>query len=448
MSTRLSLRGRLNLMIALAMVSIVGIGFLFALHDARQSVRNEAQSTVSLALQLVEAGLQTGKDNGNSVARWMSHLGRLDRIRHLRIRAVGPYSSTLNSITPASIARETVPNWFRFFVEPEPIRVERKLQDVNGQHYTIIIEGNADDEIIEAWSETSGFLGLLMVLAGAVYVLVHFIVGQSFRSVDTILEGLEHIEKGVFDKRLPELSLPEFNRITSAFNHMACKLEKTRKENRELVHKSIRIQEEERRHLARELHDELGQSLTAIKVMAAALRPKKSSPTDGPADQIIGICDQLFLVIRSMMRRLRPSVLDELGLVASLEDLVENWRMGHPELSVALRCSKGIDEACADASIDLFRIAQECLTNVVKHAEAQRVAIDLNVEEGGQGNCVVLLMRDDGKGFDPEQIQGGFGLHGIRERVDGLNGTLSITSQPGQGVTIEIRIPSGGLHHE
>lgn len=442
MQSRLSLRTKLNLLIGLAMVPIVGVGFLFAIHNARQSVRNEAQSTVSLALQLIEAGLKSGKEHGNSVAGWMSHLGRLDKIRHLRISALGPFSSTLSYNAVKLHSQESIPGWFTWAVAPEPIRVERKLQDEQQRLYTILIEGNADDEIAETWVETRGFLLLLLVLAGAVYGLVHVIVGRAFRPVDIILDGLEKIETGAFDKRLPEFPLPEFNRIASAFNHMACKLEKSRKDNRALVRQSIRIQEEERRYLARELHDELGQSLTAIKVMAAAVKAREENPLDGPAHQIIGICDHLFSVIRSMMRRLRPSMLDELGLAASLEDLVETWRASHPELTIALYCSPGVDEACADSSIDVFRIVQECLTNIVKHAEARHVDIGIGLNELDSGSSIILRISDDGRGFDPARSQVGFGLYGIRERVAGLNGELSLMTHPGQGVAIEISIPA------
>lgn len=449
MKTRLSLRTRLNLLIGLAMIPIVGVGFLFAIHNARESVKNEAQSTVSLALQLVEASLKSSQENGNSVSSWMGHLGRLDKIRHLRISTLGPSSSTLNYNTVKLHSRARIPEWFTWAVAPEPIRVERMFQDEQQQPVTILIEGNADDEIAETWIETRGFLVLLLVLAGAVYALVHIIVGRAFRPVDIILDGLEKIEQGAFDKRLPEFPLPEFNRIAGAFNHMACNLERSRKENRALVRHSMQIQEEERRFLARELHDELGQSLTAIKVMAAALKARQENPIDGPAHQIIGICDQLFSVIRTMMRRLRPSMLDELGLAASLEDLVENWKSSHPELGIHLCCSPDIDETCADSSIEVFRIVQECLTNIIKHAEARRVEIGLHKEETDTGSSLVLRISDDGCGFDQAQSKGGFGLYGIRERVAGMNGELSITTHPGQGVAIKICVPAtSSLPHE
>ncbi len=441
MRNRLTLRGRLNLTIGVTMLLILLGGSLISLHGAHEAVKDEALSTVRLALQLVEAGLPEQTRETSQISAWMNRLGKLDKIRHLRIRVIGPYSSTVNLSAPSSRTVHQVPRWFRWAVSPDPIQVSHQLQDKDGLTYTILIEANADDEILEVWSETRGFLILLLTLGIAVYLLVNVIVGQAFRSVDTILDGLEHIEKGVFDKRLPDFPLPEFNRIAGAFNHMASKLERTRKENRELVHKSLQIQEEERRHLARELHDELGQSLTAIKVMAASLRKGQDEATDNPANQIIRICDQLFQVIRSMMRRLRPSLLDELGLIASLEDLVGNWKTNHPELTIELRCDEAIDEAYPEANIDLFRIIQECLTNVVKHARAHRVLIDLKLTEDMDGEYLSLTIHDDGTGFDDLGPPTGFGLRSIRERVEGLDGDLSIITQPGQGVSVDIKIP-------
>ncbi|GAB6046718.1 histidine kinase [Methyloparacoccus murrellii] len=440
----LGLQTRLNLTLGLAMAVIVGIGFLFAIHDARQSVRNEARSTVSLALQLLEAGFAGEDGNGKALSGWMSRLGGLDKIRHLRISVIGPQASAINfSGHHPAAARQEAPGWFRWAVTPEPIRVERLLHDDRQQPLTIRIEGSADDEILEAWSETQGFLILLLSLAGAVYALVNLLVGRAFGPVVTILEGLAHIEHGEYDKRLPAFPLPEFDGIASAFNLMAGQLEKTRDENRALVRHSMLIQEEERRHLARELHDELGQSLTAIKAMAATLL-SRNGEANTPARQIVAICDHLFGVVRSMMRRLRPSVLDELGLSASLEDLVESFRSRHPELKVHLRCAAGVDARCPTSAIDLFRITQECLTNTVKHGQAREVAIDLGVVRSGATEWVVLRLRDDGCGFDPMLPQRGFGLRGIRERVAGLGGEMAIRTGAGKGVDIDIRVPAEG----
>jgi two-component system sensor histidine kinase UhpB len=437
---RLSLRFRLNLMIALAMLLIIGVGFLFTVNDARRSVEDEIRSTVSLALQLVEAGFAESRSNDESLSRWMSQLGRLDQTRHLRISVTGVRPESIELTAPKAAPETLAPAWFNWIVAPEPIVVEHHLGNGGGRHYTIRIEADSGDEIAEAWLETRGFLLLILALACAIYALVHVTVGRAFRSVGTILEGLEYIEKGEFGKRLPGFELPEFERISSAFNHMASKLEKSRQENRALIRRSMLIQEEERRYLARELHDELGQSLTAIKVMAAALRSPDNAKLD-TANHIMSLCDRLFSVVRGMMRRLRPSMLDELGLSASLEDLVDHWRSSHPELGIELNCDPAVDDRSVDARIDLFRIVQECLTNVVKHAMARHVVIRLQVEESRDGPWIALLFKDDGRGFDAGQPSGGFGLYGIRERIAGLGGRLTITTRPGQGVAIEARVP-------
>lgn len=442
----MSLRFRLNLMIVLTMLLIVGIGFGFAVHNARRSVEREIGSTVSLALQLIEAGIGEARSAGRPLAEWLLQLGRLEHARHLRIRVDGATPEPIDLTGAPGIAEPAVPAWFRWAIAPAPIALEQRLPDGRGRELAIRIEARPDDEIAEAWQETRDFLLLLLVLAGAVYALVHFTVGRAFRSVGAILLGLERIEKGEYGQRLPDFPLPEFARIAETFNHMAAALEESQAENHALIQQSIVIQEEERRHMARELHDELGQSLTAIKVMAAALR-QGSEQNREAAGHILDLCDRLFEVFRSMTRRLRPSLLDELGLSASLEDLVQDWRHGHPDLAVELDCDPQADERAGQARIHLFRIVQEALTNVVKHAEARRVAIRLGLEDTGEGPTLVLHIRDDGRGLGdatPNPPRRGLGLAGMRERVASLGGRFRLDTGPGRGVAIEIRIPAKG----
>ncbi|MGZ8218430.1 ATP-binding protein [Methylomagnum sp.] len=440
----MSLRFRLNLMIALTMLLIVGIGSAVAVHNARRSVEGEIGSTVNLALQLIEAGLAETRSAGRPFSEWLMQLSRLEHTRHLRIRVTGAAPEPINLTGPEGAAETAVPGWFHWATAPDPVGLEQRLPDGRGGTLTILIEADADDEIAEAWRETEGFLLLLLALAGAVYGVVHVTVGRAFRSVGTILQGLEGIENGDYGKRLPGFSLPEFARIAEAFNHMAAVLEKSQAENHALIQQSIVIQEEERRHLARELHDELGQSLTAIKVMAVTLR-QGSEQNREAVGYILDMCDRLFSVFRGMMRRLRPSLLDDLGLAASLEDLVQDWRNSHPGLAVEFACEPGVDDLARHARIHLFRIVQEALTNVVKHAEARRVSIQLGLEGGGANADIVLRIGDDGRGFSPvasAQPRRGFGLAGMRERVAGLGGRFRLDARPGRGVVIEIRIPS------
>jgi two-component system sensor histidine kinase UhpB len=440
---QLSLRTRLNLMIALTMLLIIGLGFLFAIHNARRSVAAEVESTLNLALQLIEAGLAERRDSPRPISEWLSQLRHIDRTRHLRIHILQPPQMLSDQGVDPRLRPHAAPAWFVWAVSPRPAVAERRLTSAGQPEIEIRIEAEAGDEIAEAWTEAQGFLMLIAVLAAAVYALVHISVGRAFNSVGTILEGLEEIDKGDYSTRLPDFPLPEFRMIAGAFNHMATTLEHARDENRALTQQSLTIQEEERRYLAQELHDEFGQSLTGIKVMAAALRYAGRSERE-PVEQIMAICDRLFGVVRGMMRRLRPIILDELGLHASLEDLIENWRTRNPEIELEFDGDERVDEHAGSARIHLFRIVQECLTNVLKHAYARHVRVALRLDESDHLSArrIVLEISDDGCGFDPGQPRRGFGLLGIRERVASLGGTVRLRTRPGTGVSLQVQVPS------
>lgn len=465
MHESLSLRFRLNLMIVLTMLAILGLGTLFAVHNARRSVAEEIGSTVNLALQLIEVSLSENRNSADSLGNWFSQLNRLDKTRHLRIQVrqtpdrvdgrtfESPQDepSLIDLAARGNERTSEVPGWFAWAVRPNSIVAEKRVETTGDEAISILIEANPEDEIAEAWNEALGFFTLIAVLAVTIYALVHITVGRAFRCVGVILDALEDIERGDYGRRLPGFSLPEFARISQAFNHMASTLEKARDENRALTQQSLAIQEEERRYLAQELHDELGQSLSAIKVMAASLRKRDGHPQDNEAiERIMAVCDRLFGVVRGMMRRLRPLMLDELGLIASLDDLIENWRSRNPGVSLHFDCDDDIEECVGAAKIHLFRIIQECLTNIVKHAEADSVRIELRIKEIEENeqharNRIQLRITDNGCGFDSNQPRRGFGLLGIRERVASLGGQFQLRTKPGEGVSLEVCVPCGEI---
>jgi two-component system sensor histidine kinase UhpB len=446
----LSLRFRLNLMIGLVMLTILGMGTLFVVHHARQSVAEEVQASVHLALQLIDAGIGPANASGRSPVDWITELSRLDHIRHLRLQIHRGEQGLLELPASSAPVEAGVPGWFAWAVTPEPLVVEKLLPQGDDPGLAIAIRAHPADEIAEAWSEAQGFLALMIALAVAVYALVHVTLGRAFRCVDGILQGLEGIENGDYARRLPEFPLPEFSRISRAFNHTASALERAGEENRKLTQQSLAIQEEERRYLARELHDELGQSLSAIKVMTASLRKtaRDEHTLQATTASIQSICDHLFEVVRGMMQRLHPLMLDELGLRASLEHLIENWRQRYPGIALDFHCDDGIDEAIGSARIHVFRIVQESLTNVVKHACARHLRIHLHLPESVDSRPagVRLEVVDDGIGFDSTRPLPGLGLRGIRERVASLGGEFELSARPGAGVSLRVQIPCGGEH--
>lgn len=206
-------------------------------------------------------------------------------------------------------------------------------------------------------------------------------------------------------------------------------------ENRHLVSRLLEVQEEERRRLARELHDELGQTLNAIKLDVLAL------PQSAAAQRVADNVDRVYAAAGELVRRLTPTALEELGLPAALEACVARWHVTHPQLTVQLSMSGGLENLGQTAELALYRIVQEALTNCVRHAGARHFYIDLT-RDAREDDGLVLEMHDDGTGF---QVDGarprGSGLAGMRERVALLGGRMELLSQPGRGVTIRVEIP-------
>ena len=223
-------------------------------------------------------------------------------------------------------------------------------------------------------------------------------------------------------------------------------------ENRFLIQRSLAVQEGERRHLARELHDELGQCITAIQADAKIISergPACDSRVATSATAIQQTASHIYEVVHSMMQRLRPGMLDDLGLIDTLKEEVDAWRARQPNAVYELSIGGGLSELGEEINITLYRIVQECLTNIAKHAGARRVMIRLTIvdalpdtaagTQGGHG--IRLTLEDDGVGVDRALRGPGLGLIGMRERVEALNGYFAIVSQPGEGTTISVDLP-------
>lgn len=209
--------------------------------------------------------------------------------------------------------------------------------------------------------------------------------------------------------------------------------------NRELARALIALQDREQLALARELHDEFAQHCTAIRVEATYILRSDSLDRIGDAARRVAASAQALQDdVRRLVRRLRPSDLDELGLVAALRSLCDGWtrRTGIP---CALRVADALPERGAAVDTTLYRVAQEALANVARHANATRVAIALAVT----AQDLTLCVEDDGRGFAVAARTTGFGLLGATERGAALGGRLEIDSAPGAGTRLRLRLPLG-----
>ena len=218
-------------------------------------------------------------------------------------------------------------------------------------------------------------------------------------------------------------------------------------ENRELAQEGLRIQEAERKHLARELHDELGQYLNSIKLDAVSIRESQGKDADLSSNasvSIIRTVDHVQGAVGDMIARLRPVGLDELGLVAAIEHCVDQWRQRLPHTRFMLSVTGHFEDLAEPVNLTLYRLVQEGLTNIYKHANARTAEIVLERIHSALSNVdeLRLAVADDGCGMQSSSRTSRFGLSGMRERVEMGGGTFLLNSAPGRGVRFEAHLPA------
>ncbi len=223
---------------------------------------------------------------------------------------------------------------------------------------------------------------------------------------------------------------------------LAKQSQKELRQNRELTAIIQGHIEDERRSLARELHDELGQYVSAVKIFAQNIinRSKgKDKDIEESALSVTSAANQIYDGMHSIIRQLRPGSLDNLGLSETIKDMASNWRSQHPSIQIDLFVGKNLDHLGEAININIYRIIQEAMNNCLKHARAHNISINLDHKD----KYLTLIFNDDGVGFDTNLLTKSkqFGLIGMKERVKSLSGMFSIKSIPTKGTLINISIP-------
>jgi two-component system sensor histidine kinase UhpB len=257
--------------------------------------------------------------------------------------------------------------------------------------------------------------------------------------------GLSDLEHQTYDVRLPKPQARELATIADHFNALALALGAVRAENLRLNRRLITAQDDERRRTALELHDEVGPCLFGLKANASSIASAagdlplqaRQSVSDRLRD-ILAIIDHLQVINRSMLERLRPMALGHVPLEEMLGQLVRERAGQHPEISFSF--TAGTLRRGYGDSIDLtvYRCIQESLTNAIRHAQPKRVSVDLHTIDAAA--ALTLTVRDDGRGMTAG-TPAGFGIRGMRERVEGLGGHYRVDSDIGGGTCVHIVVP-------
>ena len=395
----------------------------------RGDVAAEIRSSERLALALLDAGRINAAGSGDAAARLAAILEG-GALRHIAISVDGAAPAVSHS--PGA-------------------RLAGWLGLAPGAGHAVTIGGqilriapNPASEIDERLADIVQLWSTLLFFSGATLVVAWWAADRALRPVRALESGLQRLADGAPDAALPRFALREFTRVAAAIDHLAAALTSAQHGQRRLAHQLIRVQEDERRTLAMELHDEVGQTLTAISLTAAYLGRHAAQLDGHKIDECahdlrrdVRACSEQ---LRAMLSRLRPHSLDGPGLASALRELLHNWQQRDCGIAFAVTMPDDLPPIGTDASLVLYRVVQEALTNVVRHSQARRCLVGFSVD----GASLTVRVEDDGCGLAPAAARG-CGLTGMAERLRMVGGELRLANGPGGGVHLAASLPISTL---
>jgi two-component system sensor histidine kinase UhpB len=434
----LSLRMRLVLPLGTMFVAALLLGGISLQIFASGQLMEENEPASRSAKAVAEAlnsALLVSTNPQQTLDAFVTSLGTSEAIQFRRAGA----SVSARSPTEVRTPLGRVPHWFVDLLGlPEigasfPVTVEGK------QIGEIVFSPDISADVYEKWI---GFLALvssgmiLMLLTGSI---AYFTAGTVIEALRNLGEGLTRMRMGDYERPIAVSGPPEIRKSSEEANALARTLGRLSHDNRSLLRKIVSLQDDERRDLARELHDELGPLLFGIRANTIALQ--EAIPHDKEIEpsvrSLLESVEALQQASRRILDRLRPLYIQELGLEKSIQTLLQNAGAQAPNLKMTSGIDPGLNGLDGPLSQTVYRVIQEGVTNVLRHASTRSMRVDAAIE----GLQVVVEISDDGVGFSSDQAFGR-GLTGIHERVRALSGTFEFQREDGR-TYVRCRLPAG-----
>ncbi|AXS80484.1 HAMP domain-containing protein [Dechloromonas sp. HYN0024] len=446
----LSLHTRVGLVLTALAASLLIVLAGLWLHGTRSSIHEEVEAASRVSEQWLHAVLGEMHDvpaaqRGERLVGVARAIGRV-RANAMEVRTVAG-DTIYRSPGPTYKAGRTVPEWFAGMLASElPPRT------IAIQGYTLILHPDDSRAVIDAWDDLLAMAGWALALLGLIFVATRSALGRALHPLAQIMRALDRTGRGRFDTRLPVFPTPELGRISRAFNGMADRLGEAVDENvrlesaREVDRRMQAGLEDERRIIARELHDELAQGITAVRALAGAIvqRTSDAPALHIPAQGIVAVTGEMQDGVRNILQRLRPVAGN--GVVTTLERLLASWQKQHPEIRLNSHLVLGALPVADDLALTVVRIVQEGLTNIIRHADASQVDLAIRRDAG----WLQLTLVDNGRGRSGQpsvQAGCGLGLAGMGERIALLGGHLQFEQPDGGGFGLVARLPDSLPQH-
>ena len=461
----MTLRLKINTIVAAMTLAFLLAMIGLQVHNLRGAVHEEVQAANKVAAQLLNRTAWRYAAQGTPAMR--AFLQDVGRIRSNDITLFDAAGRQLYQSPPSPYkAGRDAPAWFAALMSPAP-----SVQAIDFPDGKLVVQANASRAVLDAWDELGVLAGLALAVLAAALAAVYWLVGRTVQPFGQIVRALEAMQAGRLDVALPTLRGTEAGAIGTAFNRMtqqlqghlatekrALRAELQLSDSRELRRGIEQHIEQERRLIARELHDELGQSVTAMRSMALSIAQRVATlePEAEQAARLVAAeCSRLYDAMHGIIPRLAPLVLDSLGLAEALDDLVQRVRSSHTGVQVHSQVQLPPQVVLSpELALTLYRAAQEGLTNALRHGQAGLITLHLWAE----GGAIHLTLDDDGTGLAadatgpagqasdkpaPAMRAGHYGLRWLAERVESLHGQLHLGQSQPRGARLQLRIPFG-----
>jgi two-component system, NarL family, sensor histidine kinase UhpB len=448
---RMRLRTRLNLVVTGLSAAFVVVLIVAEVQGMRDSVREETEAANRIASQFLGrmTAVYSSVGGPDAVLQFLQQLGR---VRANEVYLQSASGEVLYRSPPATYkAGREAPAWFTRLLAPPDSRYSFELRG----GLMLVVEAQASRATLDAWDEISRLAIIAVLMLCIVNGLAFWLVARVLKPFPIIVGGLERVQKGDLGFRLPQLRGFEAQAIGMAFNRMAQGVQDKVSAEQKALEAEARVEErrqwasladqrveEERRLIAHELHDEFGQSVTAIRSLAVAIVNRvgeRDAETGNVAQLISDEAARLYDAMHGLIPRLTPLSLDTLGLADTLENLVRDWQRRHPQTALQLHHQLNQDLS-PTVALTVYRVVQEGLINALRHAQASRIEIQV-VSDALR---IRASVSDDGVGLPSDWSQPGhYGLRGLKDRVDQLKGAFTLEAAQGGGVRLGADIPLG-----
>jgi two-component system sensor histidine kinase UhpB len=444
---------RWQILITISIVALLAsvLSGVFAVFDARTRADIETRANIELWTNHIAAKVRS-LEKPTELQEFANTLdAEMASVRHVAVSirdangaAVAP---TQHHTTKTPVFEPRAPSWFVALVQPD---IESRTIDIapHGQFIgSVLISGVPDDEIAEAW-ELLKLLALLWLGAIALMMVgLYFILGLVLEPLARLGGGMRELEVGHYAFRLDIPNVRELEPIAAAFNELAAALGQANAENSRLYRQLIAVQEDERREISRDLHDEFGPCLfgimagtTALAHHAKTLPPAQAAPILACVDEIVQVSNHLKSLNRALLNRLRPIALGRRTITELISELVATFERRHKGVRFDLIVGNMPSTFGEGIDLTMYRCIQEGVTNAIRHGAAQSIKIELSTVESRPKRAVEVRVTDDGRGIG-QTVSYGYGLSSMRERVQELDGTLNIAPARSRGTVLTVMLP-------